>query len=110
MPSSHSSLERKMPDCLAQGTPSGKSPETLTEVDVEYGSSDPDFSHIDAKKVLRKMDMRILPIVTLLYLMNYIDRGNIGNAKIEGLIPDLHMTSQQFNLTCKYPSLTLKLN
>ncbi|RFU35787.1 hypothetical protein B7463_g580, partial [Scytalidium lignicola] len=99
MSSPHNSLEQKTPNGFVPRTPSLKPPGTLAGVDVEYGSSDPDFSHIDSKKVLRKMDRRILPIVTLLYLMNYIDRGNIGNAKIEGLIPDLHITSQQFNLT-----------
>lgn len=38
------------------------------------------FHHIDEKKLLRKMDMRLLPILTLLYLLSFIDRGNIGNS------------------------------
>ncbi|OAA59041.1 Major facilitator superfamily domain, general substrate transporter [Niveomyces insectorum RCEF 264] len=95
--SSNGSLERVGPDSLDPKTPA-KLPAVIQEVDVENGSTDPDYSHIDPKKVLRKIDMRILPIITLLYLMNYIDRGNIGNAKIEGLVMDLHMTSQQFNI------------
>ncbi|KAM5356487.1 hypothetical protein ACJ41O_003133 [Fusarium nematophilum] len=55
------------------------------------------FSHIDEKKVLRKMDLRLIPMLALLYLLSFLDRGNIGNAKIEGLQEDLNMTGDQYN-------------
>ncbi|KAI9841559.1 MAG: hypothetical protein M1837_000605 [Sclerophora amabilis] len=58
-----------------------------------------DFSHIDEKKILRKMDIRLIPMLALLYLLSFLDRGNIGNAKIEGLVPDLNMTEPQYNWT-----------
>lgn len=32
----------------------------------------------------------------LLYLMSFLDRTNIGNAKVDGLIKDLHMTPGQY--------------
>ena len=34
----------------------------------------PDFSHIDEKKVLRKMDMRLIPMLAVLYLLSFLDR------------------------------------
>jgi hypothetical protein len=34
------------------------------------------------KRVNRKMDLYILPVLSLLYLMNGIDRGNVGNAAV----------------------------
>ncbi|RGP60417.1 tartrate transporter [Fusarium longipes] len=55
------------------------------------------FSHLDEKKILRKMDMRLIPMLALLYLLSFLDRGNIGNAKIEGLQEDLNMTPDQYN-------------
>lgn len=55
------------------------------------------FSHLDEKKILRKMDLRLIPMLALLYLLSFLDRGNIGNAKIEGLVEDLHMTGPQYN-------------
>ena len=55
------------------------------------------FADIDEKKLLRKMDLRLIPMLTLLYLLSFIDRGNIGNAKIEGLAEDLHLTGAQYN-------------
>lgn len=65
--------------------------------DLESDGSDVDFSHINTKKVLRKMDIRLIPNLALLYLLSFLDRGNIGNAKIEGLVEDLNMTGGQYN-------------
>jgi len=36
-------------------------------------------------------------MLALLYLLSFLDRGNIGNAKIEGLQEDLGMTGPQYN-------------
>ncbi|KAI1310479.1 major facilitator superfamily domain-containing protein [Xylaria venustula] len=62
------------------------------------GVSHESFAHLDEKKILRKMDIRLIPVLALLYLLSFLDRGNIGNAKIEGLQEDLHMTDDQYNL------------
>lgn len=56
------------------------------------------YPHIDEKKLLRKMDFRIVPTLALLYLMSFLDRGNIGNANIEGLSEDLGLTSKQYSM------------
>jgi hypothetical protein len=37
------------------------------------------------KKLVRKLDWRIIPWVSLLYLLSFLDRTNIGNAKIQGV-------------------------
>lgn len=34
-----------------------------------------DISGVNKAKVLRKMDLRIIPIVTILYLFSFLDRG-----------------------------------
>ncbi|KGQ08782.1 putative transporter C11D3.18C [Beauveria bassiana D1-5] len=56
-----------------------------------------EFAHLDEKKILRKMDIRLIPILALLYLLSFLDRGNIGNANIEGLSEDLRLTPDQYN-------------
>lgn len=55
------------------------------------------FAHLDINKILRKIDYRLIPMLTLLYLLSFLDRGNIGNAKIEGLSEDLGLTGAQYN-------------
>jgi hypothetical protein len=39
---------------------------------------------------------RILPILALLFLCSFIDRTNVGNAKILGLQADTHMTDHEY--------------
>jgi hypothetical protein len=70
---------------------------TFTHHDPNWDGADVDFSHVDEKAVLRKMDLRLLPMLALLYLLAFLDRGNIGNAKIEGLSDTLNMTGPQYN-------------
>ncbi|KAI1415869.1 MFS general substrate transporter [Hypoxylon sp. FL1857] len=55
------------------------------------------FADLDEKKILRKMDIRLIPMLAILYLLSFLDRGNIGNAKIEGLQEDLMMSSDEYN-------------
>jgi sugar phosphate permease len=43
------------------------------------------------KRMVRKIDIHMLPILWFMYIFNYIDRTNIGNAKVAGLEVDLHM-------------------
>ncbi|OAL56385.1 MFS general substrate transporter [Pyrenochaeta sp. DS3sAY3a] len=48
------------------------------------------------RAVVFKMDVRILPILALLFLCSFIDRTNVGNAKILGLQADIHINDHQY--------------
>ncbi|KAF8199780.1 major facilitator superfamily domain-containing protein [Mycena galopus ATCC 62051] len=48
-------------------------------------------------KILRKLDIHLLPFVSLLYLLSFLDRANIGNAKIAGMATDAHLTGLRYN-------------
>ena len=52
--------------------------DTPGEVDGFY--IDPDAE----KRLVRKLDWRLIPWLCLLYLVSFLDRTNIGNAKIQG--------------------------
>ena len=41
-----------------------------------------DTTAIDPYKLKSKIDFRLLPWLALLYLMNFLDRGSIGNARV----------------------------
>ncbi|KAK5655658.1 hypothetical protein OQA88_5591 [Cercophora sp. LCS_1] len=51
---------------------------------------------INERALLRKLDWRLLPAVGILYLLSFLDRSNVGNARIEGLATDLGMTGNQY--------------
>lgn len=46
--------------------------------------------------LLWKIDRTILPILTLLYLISFLDRSNIGNARLENLTTDLHIGNNAY--------------
>jgi len=37
------------------------------------------------KRLLWKLDLRLVPWLSLLYLLSFLDRTNIGNAKLQGV-------------------------
>ncbi|GAA5979142.1 hypothetical protein JCM10908_002818 [Rhodotorula pacifica] len=43
----------------------------------------------EEKRVLRKVDWALLPGLTLLYLLSFLDRSNIGNARLLNLMKDI---------------------
>ncbi|CAG8691072.1 229_t:CDS:10 [Dentiscutata erythropus] len=59
-----------------------------------------DFANIDdvaEKKLVKKLDLRIIPLVTLLYTLSFLDRVNIGNAKLAHLERDLNLAGNEYN-------------
>ncbi|OAG44564.1 hypothetical protein AYO21_01054 [Fonsecaea monophora] len=52
--------------------------------------------HINERALVRKLDLTLLPALTSLYLLSFLDRSNVGNARIEGLATDLNMTGDQY--------------
>ncbi|KAG6849772.1 hypothetical protein H0H93_005288 [Arthromyces matolae] len=43
----------------------------------------------EERRLVWKLDRRILPIACLLYLFAYLDRSNLGNARLQGLDKDI---------------------
>ncbi|EON67437.1 hypothetical protein W97_06691 [Coniosporium apollinis CBS 100218] len=62
-----------------------------------YAEPEPEWTPEEEKAVRRKLDYRIVPVVTLLYLLCFIDRANIGNARIMGMREDLALVGYRFN-------------
>jgi len=49
------------------------------------------------KRVVRKFDTRIIPILAVMYLFNSLDKSNLGNAKTSTLVADLHLKGSEYN-------------
>ncbi|CAN9208298.1 unnamed protein product [Alternaria alternata] len=48
------------------------------------------------RRVLKKLDRRLVAFMALLYMLSFLDRSNIGNARIAGLADDLKLSSTQY--------------
>lgn len=67
----------------------------LSEEDESFYNT---FTLAQRKAVRLKTDLRLLPVLCILYLFAQLDRTNIANAKIEGFKEDTHLTDKQYNL------------
>lgn len=88
-----SASEKIVPD-----SPPSEQQGDVKEIDEEFNGAD-----INVRKLIRKIDWRLIPSVTILYLLSFLDRANgmgnsrarigktyayhtvVGNAKVEGL-------------------------
>ncbi|CCC09036.1 hypothetical protein SMACR_03135 [Sordaria macrospora] len=48
------------------------------------------------KKLKRKIDLRLMPAIIIMYILNYIDRNNIAAAKLANLERDLNLSSVEY--------------
>jgi hypothetical protein len=49
-------------------------------------------------KMRKKIDTRLLPMIILMYIMNYLDRNNIAAVRLAGLQDELNLTSVQYQV------------
>ncbi|RMZ32952.1 hypothetical protein D0859_02904 [Hortaea werneckii] len=71
--------------------------ERLSELaDPDAGKSPEERAAID-RKLMRKVDLWLIPWLCLLYLLSFLDRSNIGNARLAGMEEDLDMGGHDYN-------------
>lgn len=61
-------------------------------------------------RLLRKLDRHIIPLVMALYLLSFLDRVNIGNARLYGLEADLSLTADQYQTAVSLLFVTYTLS
>lgn len=59
------------------------------------GPADPEVS----KRILRKVDMYILPFLCITYALQFIDKTSLSYSSVYGLIDDNHLVGQQYSWT-----------
>lgn len=78
--------------------------EQITEIDDVEHTIESELSNFveptpaETKAVMWKLDRRIIPFLGLLYLCSFLDRVNIGNAKLAGITKDLGISSGDYNI------------
>ncbi|OJK00111.1 hypothetical protein ASPACDRAFT_1855711 [Aspergillus aculeatus ATCC 16872] len=50
-----------------------------------------------ASRVLRKVDRRLIPLLFVTYLLNYMDKAILSSASVFGLTEDTHLVGQQYS-------------
>ncbi|KAJ9091883.1 hypothetical protein QFC19_008909 [Naganishia cerealis] len=52
----------------------------------------------EEKKLVRKIDFRLMPALFLLICLNYLDRSALASARVQGIEKDLGLKHGQFNI------------
>ncbi|KAK0717839.1 major facilitator superfamily transporter [Lasiosphaeria miniovina] len=76
-----------------------QSTETLFQGELASAAVDRTGERKADRRLVRRLDRRLLPWLFVMYMLAFLDRTNIGNAKIANLSNDLPMTDMQYTLT-----------
>ena len=69
---------------------------STSEAQVENGSAESQLDRELERKTVLKLDLLLVPMMCALYLLAFLDRANIGNARVAGLQKDLGITDHQY--------------
>ncbi|KAK8138301.1 MFS general substrate transporter [Apiospora sp. TS-2023a] len=61
-----------------------------------YRSYAPEFARNTERRLVRKIDSRLMPFVVITYLFNYLDRMSITQARLYGLQEDTHVKGAMY--------------
>jgi len=78
------------------------------EIDLDDDSGRQDTKHAPPgfaeKQLLRKIDLRIMPCLILMIILNYLDRNALANARVQGIEKSLGLVGSQFNTAGRFQS------
>ncbi|KAL4962509.1 putative MFS transporter [Aspergillus stella-maris] len=95
------------PSLTAVGSPASVGRGSLPDEDPnKYGQYAPGVvenvahvvDHKAERALCRRFDLRLMPVLAVMYLFNALDKGNLGNAETDGMSDDLNFKPGQYNL------------
>ncbi|KAL8874033.1 MAG: hypothetical protein Q9174_000573 [Haloplaca sp. 1 TL-2023] len=102
MDNNQQSLESSVSEKEQLTTADGKTIEVNDQGEPVYitaeGSALASISPAAERALTRKFDLRILPVLAVMYLFNSLDKSNLGNAKTHGLEKTLGLKNAQYNI------------
>ncbi|KAI1781518.1 major facilitator superfamily domain-containing protein [Hypoxylon cercidicola] len=83
-----------------------KSPVDMASVQIAVDPEDPIQKALaeyqpgtpEEKKLLRKIDLYMIPCLWFMCILAYVDRNNIGNARAAGMAKDLGLTDSNYSM------------
>lgn len=74
---------------------------TLERLDSDNSTNDAainNFTVEEQKKIIRKVDLRLIPTLGFMYCVSLMDRTNLGVAMVAGMGVDLKLTGPRYSL------------
>lgn len=89
--------DEKVPEASSPPTATTGNPKA-DEYAARFEAQDEEWRRRFERKLLRKVDIRLLPTLVVMYLLNFLDRSNLAQARQGTLEKDLGMNGTDFNL------------
>ena len=84
---------------MSQDEKYGVEEQQLDNVDLTgYNGDYVPASEQEETRIIRKLDFRLLPFVFVLYSLSVLDRSNLGNARLAGLVRPTQRRKKTSNL------------
>lgn len=84
-------------DCIDDTVPEPAGPSRVSAPPLVAAMSQEQRAAAEAK-LRKKIDTRLLPMIILMYIMNYLDRNNIAAVRLAGLQDELNLSSVQYQV------------
>ena len=90
-----------------------KAPETTPEVSLdsprESLDDDPVYTRAEQRKIIHRVDRRLITVAGIIYMNSLMDRSNLPNAMIAGMAVDLGLinNSRYVSTECTSAALTV---
>ncbi|KAJ9609408.1 hypothetical protein H2200_005735 [Cladophialophora chaetospira] len=102
MAANQASIETDKITAVQHSPASGAStPSRSSDLDDDYHlykrGDDQELGLAESKRVLRKLDRRIVPILFFIYLLQYLDKNGINYASVYGLQKGTHLHGDNYN-------------
>lgn len=85
-------------DEYVEGLDKGQYEEQVPLPEPIAGYTDVELHRLGRKATI-KLDLIIMPAMTILYILNYLDRQNIAAANLANITEDLGLSVTQYNTT-----------
>ncbi|KAI0181712.1 putative MFS transporter [Hypoxylon sp. FL1284] len=85
-------------DAVAEAARTGGVEEDQVALFRQFEDAGQEWHDDMTKKLIRKVDLHLLPMLILMYMLNFLDRNNLAQARLGTLEEDLGMTGTDFNL------------
>src|SRR5271170_1505934 len=95
--------DEKSSNDLGNGINDDNSKGNFYDPDLAHPATEYNEAHVTAplstseRKLITKIDLHVIPVLSILYLLAFLDRTNIANASIYGLVADLKLKGLEYN-------------
>ncbi|KAJ5782871.1 hypothetical protein N7457_004645 [Penicillium paradoxum] len=90
-------FEKEVEGTISSSISSTASSEKNENYEFYRQHRDLEYTPQEAKDVLRKIDIRLIPLLFLIYLLQYLDKNSINFASVYGLKEATHLKGQEYS-------------